>query len=191
MEFTELRFWINKTRFAVRIPRVRVGQLKMRNKQKSYEHVDHLTIPSEWQNTLTKKYSTLKRSSSSVPSFASSTSSSYSVSEFLQDLETTKKPDNPSLNVGIDIFAPHVDKTSTPFSSHILPLNRMRGRKSKQVVVHDVSGVKIYEDDDEKEDTKHSDNIVYENTQFLKRHIVTNDDTEDGYEIVVLRNRVF
>ena len=111
--------------------------------------------------------------------------------EFLQDLETTKKPDNPSLNVGIDIFAPHVDKTSTPFSSRILPLNRMRGRKSKPVVVHDVSGVKIYEDDDEEEASKHSDNVVYENTQFPKRRIVTNDDTEDGYEIVVVRNRVF
>ena len=190
MEFTEWGFWINKTRFAVRVPKV-VGKFRMRKKQKTDEEVDYLEIPSEWQNTLTKKYPTIKRSSSSLSSFASSTSSSYSISEFLQDLETTKKPDNPSLNVGIDIFAPHVDKTSTPFSSRILHLNRMRGRKSKPVVVHDVSGVKIYENDDEEEASKHSDNVVYENTQFPKRRIVTNDDTEDGYEIVVVRNRVF
>ena len=184
-------FWINKTRFAVRVPKVRVGKLKMRKKKKNDEHVDHLEIPSEWQNTLTKNYPTLKRSSSSVSSFASSTSSSYSISEFLQELETKNKPDSPYLNVGNDIFAPHVDKTSTPFSSHILPLNRIRGRQLKTVVVHDVSGVKIYEDDDEKEATKDSDNVVYENTQFLKRLNVTSDDTEDGFEIVVVRNRVF
>ena len=168
-----------------------VGKLKMRKKQKTDEEVDHLEIPSEWQNTLTKKYPTLKRSSSSVSSFASSTSSSYSVSEFLQDIETNHQKENPSLNVCNDIFAPHVDKTSTPFSSHILPLNRIRGRQLKTVVVHDVSGVKIYEDDDEKEATKDSDNVVYENTQFLKRLNVTSDDTEDGYEIVVVRNPVF
>ena len=67
----------------------------------------------------------------------------------------------------------------------------MRGRKSKPVVVHDVSGVKIYEDYDEKEASKDSDCAVYENTNFLKRFNDTNDDTEDGYEIVVVRNRVF
>ena len=180
MQFTELSFWVNQTRLAVKIPKVSLTKI-LRKKSRNIDSFDDLEIPSDWQNTLNKKRS-LKRSSSSVSSFASSTSSSYSVSEFLQDLESKHQ------KINMDIFAPSVDKTSTPMSSHIVPLNRIR-RKSKPMIVHDVSGIKIYEENIE-EELRGKDDAVYENTEFFKKFETTDDETEDGYEIVVVRSRL-
>merc|ERR1712096_96443 len=71
--------------FTVRIPKMRISKLRMWKKSRNIESLNGLEIPSDWQNTLTKKYPSLKRSSSSVSSFTSSTSSSYSVSDFLHE----------------------------------------------------------------------------------------------------------
>merc|ERR1712242_146373 len=182
MQFTEFSFWFNQTRLTVKVPKVSLAKL-LKKKSRNIDSFDDLEIPSDWQNTLNKKHQrSLKRCSSSVSSFASSTSSSYSVSEFLQDLETKHQIVNP------EIFAPSIDKTSTPMSSHIAPLNRMR-RRSKPTIVHDVSGIKIYEDNIGEEFGVEKD-AVYENTKFLKKLETIEDETEDGYEIVIVRSRL-
>ena len=95
-------------------------------------------------------------SSSSTSSFASSTSSSHSVPWF---------PNN------IGIRQDQVNY-STPIKS-LLPINRMRARKQQTTLVHDISGVKIYEDDD-------SDNHMV---------VTNNDDTDDCYQTIMLMNR--
>ena len=183
MQFTEFSFWLNQAWLAVKVPKVSLAKL-IKKKSRNIDSFDDLEIPSDWQNTLNKKHQrTLKRSSSSVTSFASSTSSSYSVTEFLQDLETKHQ-----LSVNPDIFSPSIDKTSTPMSSHIVPLNRIR-RRSKPMVVHNVSGIKIYEDNIE-EELGVKEDAVYENTEFLKKFEATGDETEDGYEIVIVRSRL-
>ena len=49
----------------------------------------------------------------------------------------------------------------------------MRARKQQTTLVHDISGVKIYEDDD-------SDNHMV---------VTNNDDTDDCYQTIMVMNR--
>ena len=104
---------------------------------------------------------TNENSSSSTTSY-----SKYSVSDFLMDLEVSN----------------HIleDKTSTPVNLHIEPLNRMERKILDADVACHVSGIKVYEDEDEveKEDNKMfsgrkvfisgapCNNVFYENTKF-------------------------
>ena len=156
MDFTEISVWINKLRIAVRIPKLIGKKLRIWRKYRNINTLDHLEIPSEWQNTLAKKYPKMMSPSlsSSTSSFASSTSSSHSVPLF---------PNN------IGIRQDQVNH-STPIKS-LLSINRMGARKQQTTIVHDISGVKIYEDDD-------SDRVV-----------TNNDDTDDCYQTIIVMNR--
>ena len=166
--------------------------------------IERLEIPVDWQNTLTNRYPTLRRSSSSVTSVATSTSScsssssisssslasSYSVSDFLRDLTDPGS------------YTPHPEKTSTP-----LPRQTARHCAStplpRQNSLLDLSGVRIYEEDTELREeeprkesvllllTQHS--AVYENTEFLQAINVDQfnaekfDEDENVYEVVTVR----
>ena len=125
-----------------------------------------------------------------------SASSAYSVNDFLRDL---------SAGEGQDSLQETKSKTSTPLTCHIVPLNRMTKQSSQAFLVHDVSGLKIYEDNIEK------DNVVepimpnsemfpevpqdlYENGTFHQRFSeecrkMNQEDEEDGYEIIVIQNK--
>ena len=98
-------------------------------------------------------------------------------------------------------------KTSTPLTCHIVPLNRMTKQSSQAFLVHDVSGLKIYEDHIEKNNIE-KNNIelpirkseaftevhqeLYENGAFHQRfyeECIKQEDEEDGYEIIVIKNK--
>ena len=128
-------------------------------------------IPSDWQQTLSRKCPGLKRSTSSASSFgsSSSTSSAYSVSEFLQDLEAHQNEETSASSASHYFFSPASDKTSTPLTCNVLHLLKGKKKaKSDHVLVHDVSGVKIYDDEGFGEQTKLKDNNLYENAEFLR-----------------------
>ena len=187
----EIGFWIKQFRFELRLPKIKLKKPIILNKNKNIGTFDGLELPSECKSM---KNPTLKCSSLSTSSFASSTSS-YSVSDFLQDLDENKHTVENTFTFKEKLTA-HVDKTSTPLILNILPLNRMVRRKSQSILVHDVSGVKIYEDSEDTENkvfTEETSSDVYENTQFLKSFDINkdiiSDDTEDGYEIVMVRDR--
>ena len=159
-------------------------------------------IPHDWQNTLVRNYPSLRRShcsSSSVGSSGSTGSSlaapsAYSVNDFLRDLSAGEEEEDIRLEVK--------SKTSTPLTCQIVPLNRMTKQSSRPVLV--MEGLKIYEDNIEK------DNVVkpvmksgtfpeipqdlYENGAFHQRFSeecrkMNQEDEEDGYEIIVIKNR--
>ena len=108
MDFTEISVWINGLRNAVRIPKLIKNKIRIWRKNINIQTFYHLDIPSDWQNTLTKKYPTLKKSSVVVSSqFESS-------------------------NTDNDDFTTHVEKTSTPIKPH--HPNRIRGRKQQSTL---------------------------------------------------------
>ena len=161
---------------------------------------DFNQIPHDWQNTLVRNYPSLRRSNSSSSSFGStgSASSAYSVNDFLRDLSAGEDHDS---------MQGRESKTSTPLTCHIVPLNRMTKQSSQAFLVHDVSGLKIYEDHIEKNNIE-KNNIeepirksgaftevhqeLYENGAFHQRfyeECIKQEDEEDGYEIIVIKNK--
>ena len=162
-------------------------------------------IPPDWQNTLVRNYPSLRRSNSSSSSFGSSgstgcsssvsASSAYSVNDFLRDLTAGEEDDS---------LQERKSKTSTPLTCHIVPLNRMTKQSSQALLVHNVSGLKIYEDNIEKVNTAEPimksgtfpefPQDLYENGAFHQRFYEecrknNQEDKEDGYEIIVIKNK--
>ena len=166
---------------------------------------DFNQIPHDWQNTLVRNYPSLRRSNSSSSSFGSSgstgcssvsASSAYSVNDFLRDLSAGEDQDG--------LQETKSKKTSTPLTCHIVPLNRMTKQSSQALLVHNVSGLKIYEDNIEKVNTAEPimksgtfpefPQDLYENGAFHQRFYEecrknNQEDKEDGYEIIVIKNK--
>jgi hypothetical protein len=86
MDLTEISVWMDQ-RIAVRIPKLIKNKIRIWRKNRNIQTLYHLDIPSDWQNTLTKKYQTLKKSSL----FASSqlTSSNTDNDDFTTPVEKT------------------------------------------------------------------------------------------------------
>ena len=144
--YTELGFQINNLRFAVRIPSV-----KMRR-------------PKFW-----RKKMTVHSVGSSSSSASSSTSSSSSSDDWIAQFHARYNPVHPTTtNTTMLSNNPSPCLTSTPVTLNILPLNR----EKRRTVLHDVSGVKIYEDMEEVGDASED----------------TSSDTDDSYEIVSVEN---
>ena len=171
--------WINK------ILRSKSKKMKKFLKKSNSETQNFDDIPQDWQNTLVKKCPTLQRASASTTSFASSSSSSsssnsvsYSVTDFLRDLANDEYLYTSS--------GQNRTKTSTPraVSSRILETNL------------DLSGLKIYEVENIKDQEDSVGDVVYENGEFLRsfeeelQEIVDEHDIDDGYEIIVVNNNL-
>ena len=104
---------------------------------------------------------------SSSPSSTSSTTSSSD--DWIAQFHARYNPVHPTTtNTTMLSDNPPPCLTATPVTLSILPLNRERRR----TVLHDVSGVKIYEDMEEVGDASED----------------TSSDTDDSYEIVSVEN---
>ena len=199
------RHWL--TLLITNIKKLNIKAQLRRKQQQAAPEVDCLDklqqIPEDWQNTLVKNYPSLRRSNSSSSSFTSSRSSSsaYSVNDFLRDLSAGE--DLESL-----VVQNRKSKTSTPVTCHILPLNRLgchSPHSQPASLLHDLSGLKIYDDQMEENEnpvkplriqqTFHHvpQNDLYENQAFHQRldeecRRMNQEDEEDGYEIIVIKN---
>jgi hypothetical protein len=184
MEFSlaEIGGWIKQFKILVRIPKMKTRKRKSGKKMTNIGIVDCLEI----QAKIVNEYPSVKCSSSSASSLTSSTFS-YSVSDFLRD--NGGNAHSVKDTVAVENFTAPVDnKTSTHVTLKIQPLNRMYRRESHTILVHDVSGVKVYADNvdtDKKLFAEDTPSDLYENTEFLKT-FTSNVDTEDGYEIVIV-----
>ena len=195
----EVSCWISWVRTNIKLLNKLRKKTQFRRKQGS--HVGSLEnlnqIPQDWQNTLVRNYPSLRRSNSSSSSFGSSgsASSAYSVNDFLRDLSAGEDDDS---------IQERDSKTSTPLTCHIVPLNRMAKQSSQAFLVHNVSGLKIYEDNIEKDNTAEPimksgtfpevPQDLYENGAFHQRFYEecrknNQEDKEDGYEIIVIKNK--
>ena len=184
------RHWLSQISSNIRLTKLK---LRTQLRRRPVARVDQ--IPEDWQNTLVRNYPSLRRSNSSTSSFTSSRSSgsngsgssSYSVNDFLRDLSVGESLDKTS-------------KTSTPFTCHILPLNRMEKLSSPSLLLH--HGLKIYEDHTEEHParplrTTQPQEDLYENGSFhqgLEEGLeeesrrMNQEDQDDGYEIIVIKN---
>ena len=196
-EMGQPRHWLSQISSNIRLTKLK---LRTQLRRKPVVKVDSLSrldqIPEDWQNTLVRNYPSLRRSNSSTSSFTSSRStgsngsgsSAYSVNDFLRDLSVGESLDKTS-------------KTSTPFTCHILPLNRMEKLSSPSLLLH--HGLKIYEDQTEEHPARQlrttqtfldqPQEDLYENGSFhqgLEEECrrMNQEDQEDGYEIIVIKN---
>ena len=153
---------------------IKLGFRKWRRRRESCSEVTD--IPNDWQNTLAKKRPALQRSSSSVSSFTSS-SSSYSVNDFLHDLATSEEliSGEESRNV----------LTSTPFTCAAPSLPRiLAGRE----ICDDIRGV---EEGSRRQKCQFDQNL-YENAEFLREMAdhCSVEDVDDGYETILVNNQL-
>ena len=149
--YTELGFQINNLRFAVRIPSVKIRRPRFWRKKMSVNNEENITsssFPSPSSSSISSPTSAFSSPTASSDDWIAEFHARYNPIHTVPTTTTTMMSDNQSPCL-----------TSTPVT-----INRER-----RTIIHDVSGVKIYEDMDEIGD-------LFEDSSY------------DSYEIVEVEN---
>ena len=189
--YTELGFQIKHFKFALRIPKLKRPKLLRRRRQQIVAVTEK---PVDWASEIHDRYQEeLRRyNKQKTTSTAASTESSTESYDWIRDFHTRYNPVAEPVAVqavpDATIISNNPERTSTPFSLTIQPLNRMLRQNSDvqaqtKLDFLDMSGLKIYEDLEESEE------------DFLDSHGSSEQDSSElsdqSYEIVsVVDHRV-
>ena len=175
--YTELGFQFKHFKFALRIPKLR--RPKMLKKRRQVVAVTE--NPVDWASEIHNRYQQeLQRHSKQKTVASAASTDSY---DWIRDFHSRYNPvAEPVVQTAPDatIISNNPERTSTPFSLTIQPLNRMLRQNSDVAQTRldflDMSGLKIYEDLEETEE------------DFLDSHGSSEQDSSDlsdqSYEIV-------
>ena len=176
--YTELGFQFKHFKFALRIPKLR--RPKMLKKRRQVVAVTE--NPVDWASEIHNRYQQelQRHSKQKTTSTVAASTDSY---DWIRDFHSRYNPvAEPVVQTAPDatIISNNPERTSTPFSLTIQPLNRMLRQNSDVAQTRldflDMSGLKIYEDLEETEE------------DFLDSHGSSEQDSSDlsdqSYEIV-------
>ena len=176
--YTELGFQFKHFKFALRIPKLR--RPKMLKKRRQVVAVTE--NPVDWASEIHNRYQQELQRHSKQKTIATVAASTDSY-DWIRDFHSRYNPvAEPVVQTAPDatIISNNPERTSTPFSLTIQPLNRMLRQNSDVAQTRldflDMSGLKIYEDLEETEE------------DFLDSHGSSEQDSSDlsdqSYEIV-------
>ena len=176
--YTELGFQFKHFKFALRIPKLR--RPKMLKKRRQVVAVTE--NPVDWASEIHNRYQQEVQRHSKQKTIATVAASTDSY-DWIRDFHSRYNPvAEPVVQTAPDatIISNNPERTSTPFSLTIQPLNRMLRQNSDVAQTRldflDMSGLKIYEDLEETEE------------DFLDSHGSSEQDSSDlsdqSYEIV-------
>ena len=178
--YTELGFQFKHFKFALRIPKLR--RPKMLKKRRQVVAVTE--NPVDWASEIHNRYQQeLQRHSKQKTIATVASTASTDSYDWIRDFHSRYNPvAEPVVQTAPDatIISNNPERTSTPFSLTIQPLNRMLRQNSDVAQTRldflDMSGLKIYEDLEETEE------------DFLDSHGSSEQDSSDlsdqSYEIV-------
>jgi hypothetical protein len=176
--YTELGFQIRHFKFAVRIPKLR--RPKLLKKRPVENRVD-------WASEIQKRYrEELKRygrESTTASSGNAATSSSLDSYDWMRDFHSRYNPvvsSVPDASAVSPAVSDNPERTSTPLSLTIQPLNRMVRdcEVARRLDFLDMSGVKIYENLEEPEQQ------LFNSHGSSEKSASSSDLSDDSYEIV-------
>ena len=178
--YTELGFQFKNFKFALRIPKLR--RPKMLRKRRQVVAVNER--PVDWASEIHNRYQEeLRRYSKQKTTSTAASAASTESYDWIRDFHSRYNPvAEPVVHTAPDatIISNNPERTSTPFSLTIQPLNRMLRQNSDVAQTRldflDLSGLKIYEDLEETEE------------DFLDSHGSSEQDSSElsdqSYEIV-------
>ena len=149
--YTMLGFQIKNFKFAVRIPKLKKPKLmKKLRKEEAVTEVNRV----DWASDIQRRYQDELRRYGRQASSTSSEPSSLDSYDWIRDFHSRYNPVlEPPVSSAPDAalsptMSDNPERTSTPLSLRIEPLNRMvkEGRAQARLDFHDMSGLKIYED---------------------------------------------
>ena len=180
--YTELGFQFKHFKFALRIPKLRRPKM-LRKRRQVVAAVNER--PVDWASEIHNRYQEeLRRyNKQKTTSTAASSAASTESYDWIRDFHSRYNPvAEPVVQTAPDatIISNNPERTSTPFSLTIQPLNRMLRQNSdvakNRLDFLDLSGLKIYEDLEETEE------------DFLDSHGSSEQDSSElsdqSYEIV-------
>ena len=179
--YTELGFQFKHFKFALRIPKLRCPKI-LRKRRQVVAAVNER--PVDWASEIHNRYQEELRRYNKQKTTSTATSAASTESyDWIRDFHSRYNPvAEPIVHTAPDatIISNNPERTSTPFSLTIQPLNRMLRQNSdvakNRLDFLDLSGLKIYEDLEETEE------------DFLDSHGSSEQDSSElsdqSYEIV-------
>ena len=177
--YTELGFQFKHFKFALRIPKLRRPKLL----RKRREAVAVNERPVDWASEIHNRYQEELRRYNKQKTTTTASAASTDSYDWIRDFHSRYNPvAEPVIQTAPDatIISNNPERTSTPFSLTIQPLNRMLRQNSDVAKTRldflDLSGLKVYEDLEETEE------------DFLDSHGSSEQDSSElsdqSYEIV-------